>query len=153
MAEENDGAFAQRRGWTLRQRLRAPDSYGLLLPLIIVSLFATAISGASRPADLFALVFSGGTLLFALYTSRTGSRVMVVAIILIIISLVAVALMSGSDPRASLGVGSAARLLLSDRVGLRSTARRRPPAPPDRPDDRYGGRNPGARRPSLVPGS
>ncbi len=111
MTDQNDQVFARRQGWTLRQRLRAPDSYGLLLPLIIASLFATAFSG-SKVEEVFSIVFGGGTLLFALYTSRAPSGFMVAAVALTAVSLVAAVFVAGSDPRATLAVGSAVRLVL-----------------------------------------
>jgi voltage-gated potassium channel len=64
--------FERRRGWTLRERLRAPDSFGLLFLLLSASTLLTAWSD-SLIAGAVTVLFQGASLLFALITSR-GSR-------------------------------------------------------------------------------
>jgi Ion channel len=111
MADTGGSEFAQRRGWTLRQRMRAPDSYGLLLPLVILSLFATAFT-ISTLGDVVSLVVGGGTLLFALYTSRATKGLLLAACGLIVLSVVAAIVAAGADAQVTLALGSSVRLFL-----------------------------------------
>jgi hypothetical protein len=59
---------------TLKERLRAPDSYGLLLVLILASIVATAAASGTHLGRVVTIAFLGGTLLFAMRTSRAGHR-------------------------------------------------------------------------------
>lgn len=111
MSERDGAAFRQRQGWSFRERLRAPDSYGLLLPLIILSLFATAVSRPNA-GDVIAVSVGGGTLLFALYTSRAPRSMRYAAGVLLVGSALAAAIVGGSDPEAELALGSAVLLVL-----------------------------------------
>jgi hypothetical protein len=104
--------FGGRRGWTIRQRIRAADSYGLLLPLIIASLFATALSDSTL-GEIVAIVLQGGALLFALYTSRAKPNVQLAVAILVIATAIVPLLASSTDSRAGLAIGSSVRLVLA----------------------------------------
>jgi hypothetical protein len=79
--EEERALFGARSGWTLRERFRAPDSYGLLLWLVLLSLFGAAmvdqLGGFGR---VVAALFTSLTLLYAIHTSRGGRMAMRVAI-------------------------------------------------------------------------
>ncbi len=61
-----------RRGLSLGERFRAPDSYGLLLLLILATLIVIAAGGDWAVGRLLSLVVLMGTLLFAFRTSRVG---------------------------------------------------------------------------------
>jgi hypothetical protein len=111
-SEAEDQVFGRREGWTMRQRFIAADSYGLLLPLIILSLFATAFSD-STIGEIAALTLQGGTLLYALYTSRARRGVQRAAIVLIVVGGLATALTSSAHADLRLGMGSSIRLLLA----------------------------------------
>jgi hypothetical protein len=70
----NDGpALGSRRGMSLRERVRARDSYGLLLVLIVVSLVMSAAS-FGRLGNVAWVLALGVTLLFALHTSGASRR-------------------------------------------------------------------------------
>ena len=79
------------RNLTLGERFRAPDSYGLLLVLILVSIVTSAAASGSGFDRVVALVFLGGTLLFAMYTSRAGHKLRRVAWVLTPIMVVGAA--------------------------------------------------------------
>lgn len=78
--DEGAPLFGRRRGWSLARRVREPDSYGLLLILILATLLASAVAGRSVAGTTLALAFAAVTLLFALRTSLASAalqRVMV----------------------------------------------------------------------------
>ncbi|MGH2637457.1 MAG: potassium channel family protein [Actinomycetota bacterium] len=109
---------------TFRQRVRAPDSYGLLLVLILASLIAAASSG--RPiGQAVTVVLQGGTLLYALWTARAGRRVVRVAVVLVPAIVLAAAVLTGGEsdtadavvPVTSAVLTAAAILLIVRRVG------------------------------------
>ena len=110
--EENQRVFGVRRGWTLGRRLRSADSYGLLLVLIISSLFATTWSD-STVGELVAIVLQGGTLVFALHTSRAKPFVIRMAAALVIVGACLALLSWSSSEAVRLGIGSFVRLVLS----------------------------------------
>jgi hypothetical protein len=110
--EEEREVFGGRRGWTMGQRFRAPESYGLLLGLIIASLFATAFSD-STVGEIIAVVLQGGSLVFALYTARSRPLVLRAAIALVVMSAIAPLIISSSSDVVQLGIGSSFRLTLS----------------------------------------
>ena len=112
MVDVDDEVFGRRQGWTLKQRFRAPGSYGLLLPLIILSLYATAFSD-SKVGEIIAVTLQGGTLLFAFYTSRAGRGLQRAAVIIMVIGVVGAALSSGADPDTRLAISSSIRFVLA----------------------------------------
>jgi len=87
--EARERFFNARQGWSFRQRLKALDSYGLLLALILLSLIASSFS----PSDLHAYMpavraaILGGTLAFALHTSGAKRSTYVVCGALILIAV------------------------------------------------------------------
>jgi hypothetical protein len=101
-----------RRGWTLRQRLRAPDSYGLLLVLILLSMLSIAgLADGSWERTLSALVLAF-TLLFALYTSRAPRRTMIAAYAILPLVVVGAGFASYASGKVSHVVPSALILAL-----------------------------------------
>jgi Ion channel len=80
--------------------------------LIIASLFATALSD-STVAEIVAVVLQGGTLLFALHTSRARPSVQRAAVVLFVLMPIAPVLASSAESDAVLAIGSAVRLLLA----------------------------------------
>jgi len=73
--ESGTAPFGRRRGWSLRRRVREPDSYGLLVVLIIATLLAVGLSSRSAVGSVIAVVLTAGTMLFALRTSRAPTAV------------------------------------------------------------------------------
>ena len=96
---ERRAAASTRRGWSLGRRLRATDSYGVLLALIVVLLLATAIAGRSPLGRGVVAVLQGGVLLYALWTSRAERRVLGIALVMVpaIVPVAAVAAGRTSD--------------------------------------------------------
>jgi Ion channel len=89
-AEEDVTLFGNRRGWTLRERLRALDSYGLLLLMILLSLVVSVVSlpGLETLMTEVRMVVLIGTLAFALHTSNATGRAYVICAILACLALV-----------------------------------------------------------------
>jgi hypothetical protein len=88
MADEST-FFGARRGWALRKRFWALDSFGLLLLLIMVSLVVAAIPSTGREnlmAPIRILVLAG-TFLFALHTSDAKRWMYYVSTVLIVVAL------------------------------------------------------------------
>jgi hypothetical protein len=81
--------FGGRRGWTIRRRVRAPDSYGVVMMLIVTTLLALGVSEASVVATLGAAVLAAVTLLFAAWTSRAPARVQRLLLVLVPIVVIA----------------------------------------------------------------
>jgi hypothetical protein len=100
---------------TLGSRLRAPDSYGLLLTMILASIVLTAAASGTDLGGIVTLVFLGGTLLFAMWTSRAGHRYRRIASVLVPIMVVSsaasIALGNGSISRSITAAVSALLVL------------------------------------------
>jgi Ion channel len=87
----------RRHGWSLRQRIEAPDSYGLLLLLILISMLSlAALSDGSWQRAVSAATLAV-TLLFALRTSRASHRVMLVAYIVLPVVVVGAVFATTAD--------------------------------------------------------
>ena len=87
--EEAPALFGGRSGWTLRERFRAPDSYGFLLVLVLLSLFATAtVDQLGAWGQFAAALFTGLTLLFAIHTARGGKLALRLALGLVVVVVV-----------------------------------------------------------------
>jgi hypothetical protein len=72
----SEGAtFGRRRGWSLGRRLREPDSYGILLVLILASILLFGVVADGRLGRFVVVVALMAILLFALRTSRAGRRI------------------------------------------------------------------------------
>jgi len=112
MAEEST-FFGARKGWALRKRFWALDSYGLLLLMIMVSLVVASIPSAGREnvmAVLRTLVLAG-TFLFTLHTSGAKRWMYWVSIALIAMS-VSASVIFEAGTRTGDAVDSVAALLL-----------------------------------------
>src|SRR5262245_61534950 len=112
MAE--DGAFfGARRGWTLRKRFWALDSYGLLLLMIMVSLVVASIPSEGRE-NLMAVartIVLAGTFLFALHTSD-ANRWMYYASTALIVIAISASIVGQAGTRTGDAVDAAASLLI-----------------------------------------
>jgi hypothetical protein len=84
-----------RSGMSFRERLGAPDAYGILLVLIILSLVVAAVLGDTAAGPGLVVLVEGGVVLFALRTSRSGRHVFRVALVGVPIVVVVAALLSG----------------------------------------------------------
>jgi hypothetical protein len=96
-----------------RERLRAEDSYGLLLVLIVASLVATAAAGRSPVGRVVMVVLQGGVLLFALSTSRAGRGVLRSALLVVPGVVVAAAVLSRGESDLATGIVAVASAVLS----------------------------------------
>jgi hypothetical protein len=83
-----------RRGTPIRERLREPDSYGLLFFGLIGVIVVSAALSSYEWGRAITFLLMGGTLLFALWTSRAPRRLRIAAEVLfplvVIFSVVAV---------------------------------------------------------------
>jgi hypothetical protein len=91
------GLPGHRRGWTLRQRLGAADSYGLLLLLILFSTLCIAGLSDSGIQRVLAVILLGVTLLFALWTSRAPKLAFRIALVAVPVLFVAAIFASYAD--------------------------------------------------------
>ena len=71
------------RGMSVGERLRAPDSYGVLLVLIIVSMIVTAIADTTALGRSTVVILQGLVLIYALRTSRAGHRLIRSALLVV----------------------------------------------------------------------
>jgi hypothetical protein len=97
----------------LAQRIRAADSYGLLLALIVASLIGTAVAGGSSVGWVAVVVLQGSVLIYAIWTSRAGRRVLRGSLIAVPVVIVAAAVLSGSDSDSAAAAVRAVSALLS----------------------------------------
>ena len=72
---------SRRHGLTFRQHLAEPDRYGVVLVLILGSMFAIAALEDGPVERALSIAILGGTLLFALWTSRASGRTFRIALI------------------------------------------------------------------------
>ena len=89
MADDQNTFFGARRGWTLKRRFWALDSYGLLLAMIMVSLVVASIT-TSLHQDVLAvlrMIVLAGTFLFALHTSDAKRYMYYASIVLIVVAV------------------------------------------------------------------
>ena len=106
----------EHRKMTLRERLRAPDSYGLLLVLILASIVATAAASGTQLGRFVTVVFLGGTLLFAMLTSRAGHRfrrMWSIAVPVMVVVVVVSGILSDADLSRSIVAGFSAVLVVA----------------------------------------
>lgn len=66
--------FRERRQLPLRQRIREPDQYGVLLILIFVMMVIGGTVGDERWGQLLSVLLLGATLAFTMKTSRASRR-------------------------------------------------------------------------------
>jgi hypothetical protein len=106
------GTFGGRRGWTIAQRLRAPDSYGLLSVLVIASIVVTVWSDTTV-GNVLTVLFQGVALLFALVTSRARAATIRAAIALVLLSVIGAAVGSAVASSTGLVISSGVRAALT----------------------------------------
>jgi Ion channel len=68
------GPSPSRRGWPLSRRAREPDSFGLLLVLIVAAMFGALLGGRSAAGATIATALAAAVLVFALRTSVAPRR-------------------------------------------------------------------------------
>jgi hypothetical protein len=109
---DDAGQIASRHGWTIGQRIRALDSYGLLLLLILLSLIVSTLeTHPGQFAQLARIVFLGGTLAFALHTSGAPRSTYLVCAGLVVVAA-ALLLLLPQGSRAQLTTASISAFLL-----------------------------------------
>ena len=81
-----------RRGMPLRERFRAPDSYGLVLILILLSLLITAVAGDHPWGRAIVVAVQGGALLYAQWTARIAPRLVRFTAALVVLGILLSAL-------------------------------------------------------------
>ena len=108
-----DAMPGARRGWPVRRRLQAPDSFGLLLMMILLSMLAIAALAdgpLERSISIVVLVF---TLLFALRTSQASRRAMRVAAVTVpLIGVAAIVATTAWSEEGARTIAAGATLLL-----------------------------------------
>src|SRR5262245_50549812 len=112
MAE--DGAFfGARRGWALRKRFWALDSYGLLLLMIMVSLIVAAIPSEGRENLMAVLrtVVLAGNFLFALHTSGANRWMYYASVVLVVVAISATIIVN-ANTKTGAAVDAFAALML-----------------------------------------
>jgi hypothetical protein len=121
MTQQADLPTRPHLGMSLRERVRARDSFGVLLVLILAALFASSISFPPFGGVLRALT-TGAALLFALWTSAASRKEIVAAgVVVVIAAVLSVPFEYGS--RTDRVVSSAASVLLT--VGVLGAVVRR----------------------------
>jgi hypothetical protein len=105
--------FGARRGMSFKDRLRAEESYGVLLVLILATLLAAALSGRAVGGRIVAIALQGGVLLFALWTSRADRGLVRIALVVVPVVVVAAAVLTGKESDAARGAVSAANAALA----------------------------------------
>jgi hypothetical protein len=113
---QNDpGLIGSRQGWSLGQRIRALDSYGLLLLLILLSLIVSTLEAdPSQLAQLARIFFLGGTLVFALHTSGAPrSTYLVCAGLVVVAAVLLLSFQSGSQAEQTTAAISAFLLVVA----------------------------------------
>jgi hypothetical protein len=122
------GTLRARRALPLAERLRA-DAYGLVLVLILLTLFASGLVGDRRWGHVLVVALQGATMLFAQWTSRARRRVLRASAAIVLV-LVAVSAIASLPDRAELSRGSlvagvvlaiATIVVIARRIGLHPT--------------------------------
>jgi Ion channel len=88
--------LSERRGLPLRQRARMPDSYGLLLGLVLASILSTGLAGDRTWARVIPIGIQGGMLLFAQRTSGASRKLVLPTTLFIGAALLATIVASAS---------------------------------------------------------
>lgn len=86
----NSQSLRPNAGLPLRERVMAADNYGVLLLLILTSILVSAVLSGRNLGSPLSLIVLGGTLLFAMKTSRVEHRLRRVAYYLVPILVVSV---------------------------------------------------------------
>jgi hypothetical protein len=96
-ADEPEPSIRSRAGMPVRERVREPDAYGVLLLLIIASLIASALSGRSPIGEGVAVLMQGVVLIFALWTAKAPRRIFEIAIVVVPLAVAGAAALSGGE--------------------------------------------------------
>jgi hypothetical protein len=99
--------FNQRAGLSLRQRLRMPDSYGLLLILVLGAILSTGLAGNRPWVRVIPVTIQAAMLLFAQKTSKASRRLVLPTVAFAVVAEVAVLVASAQGARAT-GSGTSA---------------------------------------------
>jgi len=107
------GGLLARRGMSFRERVRAQDSYGLLLIGITLVAIASGVIAGSSIGRFAVVALLSVVLLFALRTSGVRPHVRRIALAFVVVALVAVtvATATGSERLAAIVVGGVDALL------------------------------------------
>src|SRR6476661_5226431 len=110
---DDSSFFGARRGWSLRRRFLALDSYGLLLLMIMVALVVASIPTQGRENLMAVLrtVVLAGTFLFALHTSDASRWMYYVSVVLIVIA-VSASVVVDANTKTGAAIDAFAALLL-----------------------------------------
>src|SRR6476659_7322746 len=110
---EDSSFFGARRGWSLRRRFLALDSYGLLLLMITVSLVVASIPTEGRENLMAVLrtVVLAGTFLFALHTSGANRWMYYASVVLIVVAISA-SIIADANTKTGATIDAFAALLL-----------------------------------------
>jgi hypothetical protein len=107
LGRDDGGSFRTRQGWSLRERITAQDSYGVLLFLIVSLLVVTAAAGRSAGGRVVVAIMEGGVLLYSLWTARAGRAAVRICLVVVpIVVAVAAALSGGGSTPAKAAVAS-----------------------------------------------
>jgi ion channel len=111
--DEEGAFFGARRGWALRKRFWALDSYGLLLLMIMLSLIVAAVPTEGRENLMAVLrtVVLAGTFLFALHTSGANRWMYYASVVLIAIA-VSASVIVDANTKTGAAIDAFAALLL-----------------------------------------
>jgi hypothetical protein len=101
MSDEGDRPFGARHGWSLRERVRAPDSFGVLLILIVVFLICAAVLGPFPEGQVLTIALQGTVLVYAVWTSRAGRHILRGALVVVPLIVVIAAALTGSESKAA----------------------------------------------------
>ena len=103
--------LADYRGMSFRERFLAPDRYGLLLVMILVAILVSALLSGTKWGGVLTAALVGGTLLYAMKTSRVAHRIRRIGYVIVPI-LVASAVVAG------MGGGRFASALVSSVIAV-----------------------------------
>jgi Ion channel len=106
-------SLSERRGLSFRERARMPDSYGLLLLLVLAAILSTGAAEDRGWVRVIPIAIQGGMLLFAQRTSGAPRRLMVPTLAFIAVALVTAIVTSAPGvPRSGDGLFAAAGSVL-----------------------------------------
>jgi hypothetical protein len=108
----SSSVFSLRR---LRHRIAAADNYALVLLLIVLSILVMAATDVAPVGRILALILVGGTLLYAMHTSRVGRLLHLASTLTVAavgLAVVAVALTGRTGPAGGVDTAIAGLLVM-----------------------------------------